>query len=358
MTVVMENQNSTAGDFQELPPHSHAWVNSLRQRGAAAFEKQGFPSQHLEEWRDTNITPVIREPFAAAPRAGDKSARELAAKYSFGTSAAAELVFVNGHFHPELSRLHTQHDVTVSPFSEAFDDPLLEKQLGSSAKIELHPFAAVNTANLADGAFVRIHKNAVCTRPIHLLFLTTSSQRTASHPRVLVLADDHSESSVVETYAGENGGGYLTNAVTEIILSPGARLDHNKLQQEGDAAFHIALLQVMLSASSSFISHSTSLGSKLTRNDLEVFFGGEGAEATLNGLVYAKGEQHIDNHTLLHHEKAHCPSHELYKHVLAEKATAVFKGKIFVQKDAQKTDSKQTSKTLLLSDTAFMNSQP
>ena len=181
---------------------------------------------------------------------------------------------------------------------------------------------------------------------------------------MLVVAGENSESSIVETYVGASALPraaaplYWTNAVTEITLEPHARIDHNKLQQENIAAFHTALLQVHQSTASTFISHSTSLGSRLTRNDLQVFLGGERAEATLNGLVYAKGEQHIDNHTLLQHEKAHCPSHELYKHVLADKATAVFKGKIFVQKDAQKTDSKQTSKSLLLSETAVMNSQP
>jgi Fe-S cluster assembly protein SufD len=192
-----------------------------------------------------------------------------------------------------------------------------------------------------------------------LLFLSSSAGADSpivSYPRVLVIADENSESSLVETYAGS--GQYLCNAVTEIVQGRGARIDHNKLQQESETAYHIALMQVDLAAASLFVSHSTSMGSKLTRNDLQVFLGGEGAEATLNGLVYARGEQHIDNHTILHHEKAHCPSHELYKHVLADKATAVFKGKIFVQKDAQKTDSKQTSKTLLLSDEAAMNSQP
>jgi Fe-S cluster assembly protein SufD len=177
-------------------------------------------------------------------------------------------------------------------------------------------------------------------------------------PRVLVVAEENSEAAIVETYAGEDGGVYWTNTVTEIVLARNARLDHNKLQQEGRSAFHTALMQVHLESESAFVSHSTSLGSKLTRNDLQVLFAGERAEATLNGLVYARGDQHIDNHTLLRHEKGHCPSHELYKHVLADKATGVFKGKIFVQKDAQKTDSKQTSKSLLLSDTAFMNSQP
>ncbi len=106
------------------------------------------------------------------------------------------------------------------------------------------------------------------------------------------------------------------------------------------------------------MSHSASIGSKLTRNDLNVMLNGEYADATLNGLVLISGDQHVDNHTLLRHEKANCPSHELYKHVLDGNATGIFKGKIFVQKDAQKTDSKQTSKSLLLSNDAYMNSQP
>jgi Fe-S cluster assembly protein SufD len=241
----------------------------------------------------------------------------------------------------------------------ASDGPLLEKHLGQYARIAQHPFAALNTSFLGDGAFVYLGKGAVCEKPIHLVFLTIAgSESSVTHPRVLVIAEENSECSLVETYAGTDGGTYLTNAVTEIVQGKNARIDHNKLQQEGDAAFHTAMMQVMLDARSSFVSHSTSLGSKLTRNDLQVFFGGEAAEAALNGLVYARGTQHIDNHTILHHEKGHCPSHELYKHVLADHSTAVFKGKIFVQKDAQKTDSKQTSKSLLLSNEAVMNSQP
>jgi Fe-S cluster assembly protein SufD len=117
-------------------------------------------------------------------------------------------------------------------------------------------------------------------------------------------------------------------------------------------------MQVLLGAATNFVSHAATTGARLTRNDLNCIMNGERAYATLNGLVLLAGEQHCDNHTLLHHEKAHCPSHELYKHVLDGKSTAVFKGQIFVQKDAQKTDSKQTSKTLLLSDDAYINAQP
>jgi Fe-S cluster assembly protein SufD len=360
MTAVMDKVAGLAEGLGQVPAHGREWVNALRARGAAAFEKQGFPTTTQEEWRQTNVAPIVQTAFAAARRAEARAAKELAAKHSFGQKAAAELVFVNGFYEPELSKVDGAKGVRVMSLADALEnEPLAEGHLGRYAKIEEHPFAAINTAQVAGGAFVCLGRGAVCAKPIHLLFLTTAGvEPTVNYPRVLVVGQDHSEGSVVETYAGAQESTYLCNAVTEIVLGPGARLDHNKLQQEGEAAYHVALMQVMLEAGSSFISHSTSMGSKLTRNDLQVFLGGEGAEATLNGLVYAHGEQHIDNHTLLFHEKGHCPSHELYKHVLADRAMGVFKGKIYVQQDAQKTDSKQTSKSLLLSDTAVMNSQP
>ncbi|MGN6367085.1 MAG: Fe-S cluster assembly protein SufD [Phycisphaerae bacterium] len=362
MTTLLEPTNSFVKNFETTPGHARPWVNDLRKSGMETFRRLGFPTTKQEEWRDTNISPLTSANFTPAPVLTGQHTVDLFDQYTFGNQAAAELVFINGHYDPHLSTISKlPPGVRVLSLEMAFstDAPALEKHLGKYAKISQHPFAALNTSFVREGAFVHIARNAVCEKPIHLLFLTIAeNQTTATHPRILVIAEENSESSVVETYAGTGTSLYLTNAVTEIVQAKNARIDHNKLQQEGEGAYHTALMQVNLAETSLFVSHSTSTGSRLTRNDLQVFLGGEGAEATLNGLVLAKGEQHIDNHTLLHHEKAHCPSHELYKHVLADGATGVFKGKIFVQKDAQKTDSKQTSKSLLLSDTAFMNSQP
>ena len=146
--------------------------------------------------------------------------------------------------------------------------------------------------------------------------------------------------------------------MTEIVAGDDCRIDHCKLQQETPRAFHVATMQVQLGAQREVRLAPATLGGKLTRNDLNVHLAGEDADATLNGLVLIGGEQHCDNHTLLDHAAPNCPSHELYKHVLDGKSTGVFKGKILVRQDAQKTDSKQTSKSLLLSDDAAMNSQP
>ncbi|HEY0010071.1 MAG TPA: SufD family Fe-S cluster assembly protein, partial [Tepidisphaeraceae bacterium] len=131
-----------------------------------------------------------------------------------------------------------------------------------------------------------------------------------------------------------------------------------KLQLESLEAYHIATMNVDIGKATQFVSQAITIGARVSRNDLTVRLGGQASYATLNGLVLIGGVQHCDNHTLLDHAAPDCPSHELYKHVLSDKASGVFKGQIFVNQIAQKTNAKQTSKTLLLSDTAQMNSQP
>ncbi len=338
------------------------WIDELRQTGIDRFAAVGFPSNKEEEWRFTSVRAIAETAFVAAP-VGDAGvgAAEVAA-FSFGEDAAIELVFVNGQYSAGLSAVRSlPRGVRVGSIAEVLGSEAgrLEPYLGRLAEVDGNPFVALNTGNIGDGAFVQVARGTVIEKPIHLLFLSRPGERpTASHPRVVMVFEDSVQATIVESYAGAGAGVYLTNAVTEIVAGNNCRIDHCKMQQEGLAAFHVATMQTKLGRDTQFVSHSASLGGRLTRNDLNVLMAGEGAYATLNGLVLIGGNQHVDNHTLLDHAVPNCPSHELYKHVLGGKATGVFKGKILVRQDAQKTDSKQTSKSLLLSDDAVMNSQP
>jgi Fe-S cluster assembly protein SufD len=352
----------------DAPP----WLDDLRRRGMARFERVGFPSRKQEDWRHTNIDPIAGTHFELATTdagAAASAAAGPAGRFSFGDDAACELVFVNGRLSLGLSRIG---DLPRGARAGSLADALvtitggLEPHLGRYADLERNPFVALNTGFIDDGAFVHVPRGAVIERPIHLLFVSTPSTEPAvAHPRVLVLVEDAAQATVVESYVGAgseagagNRGVYFTNAVTEIVAGRDALVDHYKLQQEGPAAYHVATMQVLVARGGTFVSHNASIGSRLTRNDLNVTMAGDGATATLNGLVLIGGEQHVDNHTLLDHAAPNCPSHELYKHVLDGRATAVFRGKILVRQPAQKTDSKQSSKALLLSDDATMNSQP
>jgi Fe-S cluster assembly protein SufD len=365
MTQMLADKDIHVSNYQgwhQPAASGPAWFERLHREAIARFRQHGFPTTREEDWRFTSVAPIARTPFRPAEPDHQLVAAPAAARFGFGDDAAAEIVFVNGHFSPALSRLDgLPRGVRVENLADALaaDPDRIEPHLARHARIADNPFVALNTGFIRDGAFIHFARGVVVDRPIHLLFITSpSGQPAVSHPRVLVIAEDNVIATLVESYAGADRGVYFTNAVTEVVLGQNARLDHCKLQQEALEAFHVASMRVELARSANFVSHSATLGAKLTRNDLGVLLNGEGADATLNGLVIIGGTQHCDNHTLLHHEKAHCPSHELYKHVLDGRATCVFRGKIFVQKDAQKTDSKQTSKSLLLSDEVAMNSQP
>jgi Fe-S cluster assembly protein SufD len=367
MTQLAEQRGAHVANFTRGEQHAPAgtapaWLESIRKLALARFNEVGFPSTKLEEWRYTNVAAIARTCFQPGGL-NEPAAEAVLRQYTFGRQAAAELVFVNGQFSQRLSNLgKLPRGVTVRPLGEMIreDAGRLEPHLARQARFQDNAFAALNTGFVRDGAYIHVAPGVVLRQPIHLLFIAapTAGGPTVSHPRVLLVAEANAEAAVVESYAGTGDGGYLTNAVTEIVAGENAKIDYNKLQQEARDAYHISTTEATLARSADLINHAATIGGRLTRNDLNVTLNGEEAHATLNGLVILGGEQHCDNHTLLRHEKPHCPSHELYKHVLDGRSTGVFKGKIFVQKDAQKTDSKQTSKSLLLSDEATMNSMP
>ncbi len=337
------------------------WVGNLRRAGIERFRSVGFPSNKVEMWRHTNVAPIARTEFE--PGEAAELNPEVVKPFLFGAPASAvELVFINGHYSKQHSRLGSlPSGVKVGTIAEQIKSgsQTLEQHLGQLADIQQNPFVALNTSFIRDGAFVHVSENTHYETAIHLVFISTGSAvATMSHPRVVIVIDANVRATVVESYVGTGNGVYLTNAVTEITLGANSELDHCRIQEETLDAFHVSTTQARLAKNANLVSHSASLGGKLTRNDLNVILQGERAHATLNGLVLIDGDQHCDNHTLLHHAAPNCPSHELYKHVLSGKSSGVFRGKILVQREAQKTDSKQTSKSLLLSDDAYMNSQP
>jgi Fe-S cluster assembly protein SufD len=333
-----------------------AWLPPLQRAAQSRFAELGFPGRNDEEWRNTDIRPIAEIPFQPAvdsPISGD-----LAADFQF--EGLPQIVFVDGRYAPELSTIaHLPGGAKVVSLSEAFrsDAALLEPHLGRYAEFEREPFTALNTALFNEGAFVYIPRGVVVEQPIHLLYLA-SQHHAAIHPRTLIVAEENSQATLVESYGGSEGQVYFTNAVTEVVLGENAHVDHYKLQRESEDAFHIAMMNVSLKRASNFASHSMTFGGAITRNDVRAVLGAENIECTLNGLYLANGRRLVDNHTSIDHAMPHCNSHEIYKGILDDRARGVFNGKIFVRQDAQKTDAKQTNRTLLLSEDAQINTKP
>jgi len=212
---------------------------------------------------------------------------------------------------------------------------------------------------MLDGAVVQIAKETELDRPIHLLYISdATAAKGMMHPRNLILVGRHARATVIESYVSTSDALYFTNAVTEVSVGEGATLRHYKIQREGARAHHVGTIETCQARDSHFVSFSLATGAALSRTNVYTTLDGEGCGATLNGLYMLDGEQHCDHQTQIVHAQPNCFSRELYKGVLDGRSHGVFNGKVYVHPIAQKTDGKQTNRTLLLSNTAHMDTKP
>ena len=339
-----------------------AWLVNLRGRAGERFEELDFPTTRVEAWKYTSVAPILKTPFRQLLdlELGGLTA-EAIAPFTFAESRRSQLVFVNGLFARELSNLSgLPAGVTVSNLAEVPAElgKTVGNHLGVYADYRDQVFTALNTANLGDGAFVHIGKGKAVETPIHLLFVSTSAEATVSHPRVLIVAEEGSVATVIESYVSPSEDVYFTNAVTEVFAAEGAVLDHYRLQEESERAFHIATTEVHQQRKSNYTSYAISLGGRLARHNLNVAVSDENIETTIDGLYVVTGDQHTDNHTVIDHQKPHSNSHQLYKGILDGRGRAVFNGKVFVRKGALLTDAQQLNKNLLLSSQAHVDTKP
>jgi Fe-S cluster assembly protein SufD len=339
-----------------------AWLLTLRQRAGESFEALDFPTTRNEAWKYTNVAPILKTPFRQLLDVElDGLTAESIAPFTFAESRHSQLVFVNGLFSAELSNLVGLPDgITVSNLMEVPAElgKVISDHLGVYANYRDHAFTALNTANVGDGAFVYIPKGKAVETPIHLLFISTATDATVSHPRVLVVADEAAIATVIESYSSTNESVYFTNAVTEVFAAQGAVLNHYRLQEESERAFHIGTTEVHQQRGSNYTSCAISLGGQIARHNLNVAVTDENIETTIDGLYVVTGNQHTDSHTVVDHQKPHCASHQLYKGILDGRGRAVFNGKVFVREGALLTDARQLNKNLLLSPEAHIDTKP
>ena len=175
---------------------------------------------------------------------------------------------------------------------------------------------------------------------------------------VLVQMGAGSQATLVQDHLSAGSESTLCNTVVEIEAQPDAHLDFVLLQRESDAAFHVSNTTLHLDRDARVGTHTVSLGGALTRNDLAVHLGAEGSECRMNGLFFAAGKRLVDNHTQVEHAAPHGTSHELYKGVLADQSRGVFRGRVIVRPDAQKTDAQQKNPNLILGSGAEIDSRP
>lgn len=352
---------------EQLSGNSPAWLNDLRSTAWERFDSSGFPTARRgnEPWKYTNVRPIAQGQFSATASGSNGPVDVL-----IGADAAPlggnvpsfwnSLTFIDGR--PLLGR--QSGAAGANSLAEALQSnseaAAIRENLGQHATIEEDAFAALNTAFLSDGAYVRVpddYEEEVFLNIVHLRL----GADTVVYPRTLIVAGRNTCLTVFESYIGADpakASQYFTNAVTEVAVGEGAKVTHYRLLDESRNAYHVGTTRVTQARDSSYEAGSFAFGCALGRHDLSVLLDGTGASCSLNGLYLTDNTEHMDNLVSIDHAHPHGTSRLYYKGILDGRSRAVFGGTVLVREDAQKTDAQQTDKNLILSDRAEVDSKP
>jgi Fe-S cluster assembly protein SufD len=338
---------------------SPLWAETERVLAKDAFCKQGIPNRKHEEYKYTNIDLILKDEFVL------NAAKPVVAKQIESSKILANsfiAVVVNGIFSPELSELQElPKGLTIVGLADATKTQasIFNLHFGKYADVNSDAFIALNTATTKDGVFIHVAKGAVIEKPIHVLHISSADTNSIINPRNLIVVDENAQAKIIESFETvDSKAKIFNNAITEITVAKNTVVEHYKIQDENEAGYLMNTLQVNQQENSVFITNTITLSGSLVRNNLNIVLNGEHIESNLNGLYLTKNHQVVDNHTLVDHRKPNCNSNELYKGIIDEKSTATFNGKIFVRKDAQKTNAFQSNKNILLSDDGSINTKP
>ena len=345
----------------ELAAAGVAWLDALRDEGAARFAELGLPKATDEDWRFTNLRRISRDfPLPGlVQNEASPSIDPIAGLDSF------RLVFSDGGYNASASSaadLPTGVTVTSMRALLSSDPERLRGVLGAQINAELvaseDGLRALNTAFLNDGAVVLIDAGVQLETPIELVFATSATATESHLIRNVVVLGEGASATVIERYVGDGGAKALTHALSEVQLNANSRLEHARVQDAADVANHIGGTWVGVARDGHYHHTMAAIGGALTRHDLHVRLHESGAHCSLDGVVLGAGKRHVDNHTTIEHVAPHCTSHEHYRSVLDDRSRSVFHGRIRVHEGAQKTDAHQLNRSLLLSEDAQANAKP
>jgi Fe-S cluster assembly protein SufD len=339
----------------------HSDLHDLRTAAIKNFETKGFPTKKEEAWKYTSLNSLLKNDFSVFPK--QESSVEFAEvkKYFLHEIDTYKVVFVDGIFSSFLSS--TTHDgLDVCLMSSALTKPkykeVIDKYFNKAASQD-ESLTSLNTAFANEGAYVNIPKGKIVDKPIEILYFSTGNEAALMvQPRNLIVVGENAQVQIIERHQSLNGNPVLTNSVTEIFAHPYSNVDCYKIQNDRLAASLIDNTYISQERNSNVSVHTFSFGGDLTRNNLNFYHKGEHLESTLKGITIIEGKQHVDHYTLVNHATPNCESHQNYKGIFDERATGVFNGKIYVEKEAQKTDAFQQNNNILLSEKATINAKP
>lgn len=336
-------------------------LHNIRTAAIQKFEDKGFPTRKEEAWKYTSLNALLKKDFTVFPKSENTIQFADVKKYFLHEIDTYKVVFIDGIFSSFLSST-THEGIDVCLMSSALNKPkykmVIDTYFNQIANKD-ESLTCLNTAFASEGAYINIPKNKIADKPIEIMYFSTGTEAALLvQPRNLVIVGENAHVQIIERHQSLNENAVLTNSVTEVFAQKRAIVDYYKIQNDLSHASLIDNTYVSQQKESHVHVNTFSFGGDITRNNLNFYHFGERIESHLNGITIISDKQHVDHYTLVHHAQPNCESFQDYKGIFGGNSAGVFNGKIYVEKEAQKTNAFQNSNNIVLSDKAAINAKP
>ena len=357
--ALLENiQNNHPAFLETL---KHRFLDDQRKSALNKFFELGIPTKKDEEYKYTNLREISEKDYNLFPKEAHTITKEQIDQLHLGEENFDWIVFINGQLHKELSKISIEN-VEFLSFNYALNDAkhkeVFDNYFNTIAAKDL-AFTNLNEAFCKHGFFLKVPKNMVIEKPIHVFYISQNQQdNTFYNTRNLLIAEEGSKIEVIESHHNFDDTFVLTNSVTEIFTHQNAKADWHKIQNDSNSSYLIDHTFAKQERDSLTTVNTFSFGGKLVRNNLDFIHNGENINSFMNGITIINEEQLVDHHTAVHHKTPHCESYQNYKGIYKGKSHGVFNGKVFVDKIAQKTNAYQQNNNILLDEGASIDTKP
>lgn len=339
----------------------HSFLDGERISALQRFAEMGFPTKKDEEYKYTSLKEITEKQYNFFPSEEHTITQEQLDELHLGEENFEWITFVNGKLRKDLSNISIEN-VELLSFRHALNSPahreVFDQYYNKISQKDL-AFTQLNMAYANTGFFMKVPKNVVIEKPIHIFYISQNQDgNTIYNTRNLLIVEEGAKVEIIESHHNFDESFVFTNSVTEIFTYPNAKSDWHKVQNDSDTSFLVDHTFAHQEKDSLTTVNTFSFGGKLVRNNLDFIQNGSNINSFMNGITIIGNQQLVDHHTAVHHNQPHCESYQNYKGIFKDSSKGVFNGKIFVDKIAQKTNAYQQNNNILLNEGASIDTKP
>jgi len=359
LTKTAETAGNLVSKFEEFSLQTEdklpEYIKERKKKAYNNFQSWGIPTKKQEEYKYTDFSAALKKEYAIGGSSDLNT--DVLKKHFYPNLEANTIIILNGIFKPEFSNIQDKNLEVVNYANGNAE--ILKKYFGTEVYTSKDPFAELNTAFASGGVTIQVAKGKIIEKPIVIYYFSdTRTQAIMTQPRALILVEENAQVQIVESFHTIGDNASFINGLTDLVLHENTLVEYYKIQNDSPGSYHIGTTVAHQEGKSVFNAAAITLNGAITRNNLNVILNAPYSESTFYGLYFINGKQLVDNHTMVDHAVPNCQSNEIYKGILDERAVGVFNGKIIVKQDAQKTNSFQSNRNILLSKDAVINTKP